>query len=226
MTERYRHPSDLPPRIPIFPLRGAILLPRATLPLNIFEPRYLQMVDDVMSGDRVIGIIQPKLGGEEDDLESPMGKEVPVQRVGCVGRITTYQELEDARLMITLSGVSRFEMFAEPASDTPYRVASANYDPFVADFTIGLGESEVDREKLLGVLKAYLDANKLAADWESIQRASSEQLINALSIMSPFGAEEKQALLEAESLKARAEVLVALAEMELAAGVGGAGTLQ
>ncbi len=226
MTGRYRQPTDLPARIPVFPLRGAILLPRATLPLNIFEPRYLQMIDDVMSGDRVIGVIQPKFPDDDGEHESPMGKEFELQRVGCVGRVTTYQEMEDERVMITLSGISRFEVISEPIIDAPYRSVATKYDPYVVDFTIGLGEAQVDREKLLGVLKAYLDANKLSADWESIQRASSEQLINALSIMSPFGAEEKQALLEATTLSARADVLVALAEMELAAGVGGAGTLQ
>ncbi len=227
MPERYRQPSDLPARIPVFPLRGAILLPRANLPLNVFEPRYLQMIDDVMSGDRVVGIIQPKFAEEEGELhESPMGKAFPLQRVGCIGRVTTYQELEDERVMITLTGVSRFEVLGEPTTDAPYRFVSTNYHPYVADLTIGLGEAEVDRDKLLAVLKAYLEANKLSADWDGIQRASSEQLINALSVMSPFGAEEKQALLEATTLSDRADVLVALAEMELAAGVGGAGTLQ
>jgi len=226
MTGQYRQPSDLPARIPVFPLRGAILLPHATLPLNIFEPRYLQMVDDVMSGERVIGVIQPKLPGGDGEQESPIGKEFELQRVGCVGRVTTYQEMEDERVMITLSGVSRFEVVGEPASDTPYRLVTTKYDSYVTDFTVGLGEAQVDREKLLGVLKDYLDANNLSADWEGIRRASSEQLINALSVMSPFGAEEKQALLEAPTLSARADVLVALAEMELAAGVGGAGTLQ
>lgn len=226
MIERYRQPSDLPPRIPVFPLRGAILLPRASLPLNIFEPRYLQMIDDVMSGERVIGVIQPKLAGESEEQESPLGKEFPLQMVGCVGRVTSYQEMEDERVMITLSGICRFDVVGEPVTNAPYRSVSANYDTFASDFTIGLGEAQVDREKLFTVLKSYLDANKLAADWDSIQRASSEQLINALSIMSPFGAEEKQALLEATTLRDRAEVLVALAEMELAAGVDGAGTLQ
>lgn len=226
MTERYRQPSDLPARIPIFPLRGAILLPRASLPLNIFEPRYLQMIDDVMSGDRVIGVIQPKLPDDDSDQESPEGKDFELQRIGCIGRVTTYQELEDERIMITLSGISRFEIVGESATDAPYRMVATSYDSYVTDFTIGLGEAQVDREKLLRVLKDYLDANKLSADWHNIQRASSEQLINALSVMSPFGAEEKQALLEAKSLSARSDVLVALAEMELASGVGGAGTLQ
>ena len=226
MIERYRQPSDLPARLAIFPLRGAILLPRATLPLNIFEPRYLQMVDDVMSGDRVIGIMQPKVIHEDDTMESPMGKEFPLQRIGCVGRVTTFQELDDSRIIITLTGIARFEMIGEAVSNAPYRIASARYDAYASDFTVGLGEHQVDRERLLSVLKAYLDANKLSADWQGIKRASSEQLINALSIMSPYGAEEKQALLEAQGLKERAEVLMALAEMEMAAGVDGAGTLQ
>jgi len=226
MPERYRQPSDLPPRIPVFPLRGAILLPRSNLPLNVFEPRYLQMIDDVMSGNRVLGVIQPKLEEEDGAHESPAGKDYPLQRVGCVGRVSAYQELEDERVMITLTGVCRFEVLDEPIVDAPYRSVMANYQPYVADFSIGIGEAQVDREKLLTVLKAYLEANKLSADWDGIQRASSEQLINALSVMSPFGAEEKQALLEAKSLSDRANVLVALADMELAAGVSGAGTLQ
>lgn len=227
MMERYHQPSDLPERLPLFPLRGAILLPRATLPLHIFEPRYLQMIDDVMSGGRVIGIVQPKLPrGDEDIEESPSSKTHPLQKIGCAGRVTTYQELDDARVMITLSGITRFEIAAEIDEDCPYRLAQANFDAFAQDFTIGFGESQVDRQKLLAALKAYLEAKKLSADWDNIRRASSEQLINALSVMSPFGAEEKQALLEAKTLKERATVLITLAEMELASGGGSASTLQ
>lgn len=226
MMENYRQPRDLPPHIPIFPLRGAILLPRATLPLNIFEPRYLQMIAEVMAGKRVVGIIQPKSIGEDEVDESPKDNTHPLQKIGCAGRVTAYQELENAQVMISLTGIARFEVLDEPAGDAPYRTAAVRYDPFSADFTAGFGEAQVNREKLLDVLKAYLDANKLAADWENISRASSEQLINALSVMSPFGAEEKQALLEADTLKARAEVLIALAEMEMASGSRDAGTVQ
>lgn len=227
LAQRYRRPSDLPSRIPVFPLRGAILLPRATLPLNVFEPRYLQMIDDVMSGQRVLGVLQPT-GAEETELhsESPMGKSFGLHRVGCAGRITSYKELDDGRYVITLTGLVRFEIIGEAETDHPYRVMTASYDRFAADLTEGLGEERVDRENLLRVLREYLDANQLKTDWTAVQRASNEYLINALSVMAPYGPEEKQALLEAPDLKTRAEVLVALAEIELASNGGSGTTLQ
>lgn len=225
-TDRYRRPADLPPRIPVFPLRGAILLPRATLPLNVFEPRYLEMLDDVMSGDRVIGIIQPAAGAGSDEEEGPLAHSIGLRRVGCVGRVTTYQEVDHARLVITLTGITRYEILDEAVTDLPYRMASVTYNRFASDLNEGLGEDQVDRSNLLRVLRSYLDANKLEADWAAIQRASSEFLINALCVMCPYGPEEKQALLEAEDLKSRADVLVALAEMELASSGGSGNTLQ
>jgi hypothetical protein len=224
--DRYRRPADLPPRIPLFPLRGAILLPRATLPLNVFEPRYLAMLDDVMSGARIIGIIQPAPGEREEKAESPLGKTAGLKNVGCAGRVTAYQELDDGRFVITLTGVARYEIIDEATTAKPYRVASVAYDRFAQDFHKGLGEEQVDRENLLRVLKSYLDQNNLKTDWSAIQRASSEFLINALCVMSPYGPEEKQALLEAGDLKARADVLVALAEMELASSGSSGSTLQ
>jgi Lon protease-like protein len=228
LAERYRRPADLPPRIPVFPLRGAILLPRSTLPLNVFEPRYLAMLDDVMAGPRIIGIIQPQ-GGEGkggEGRESPEGKSQGLRRVGCAGRVTSYQELDDGRLTIGITGIARFEVVGEAATETPYRIMSVSYDRFASDLSHGLGEEQVDRVKLLAALKDYLERSQLKADWSVIERASSEFLINALCVMSPYGPEEKQALLEAADLKSRAEVLVALAEMELAAQGGSGGTLQ
>ena len=223
-TDRYRRPADLPSRIPMFPLRGAILLPRATLPLNVFEPRYLAMVDAALASHRIIGIIQPASGTQAN--ESPAGRDVELRRIGCAGRLTSFQEQDDGRLLITLTGVTRFTLLDEAATDQPYRVASVSYDTFAADLTEGLGEQEVDRAHLLRVLKSYLDANRMRADWNSIQRSPSELLVNALAVMSPYGAEEKQALLEAVDLKTRADVLVALAEMDLASGGDAGGTVQ
>ena len=223
---RYHRPADLPPRIPVFPLRGAILLPRATLPLNVFEPRYLSLLDDVMAGKRVIGVIQPAGNDDDEEMESPPGKSSGLRRVGCAGRVTSYQELDDGRLVITLTGIMRFEIIDEAVTEKPYRVMSVSYDRFANDLTEGLGEEQVDRQSLLRVLKSYLEANRMRADWPSIQRASSEVLINALSVMCPYGPEEKQALLEAADLKTRADVLVALAEMELASNGGTGSTLQ
>lgn len=223
-TERYRRPADLAPRIPVFPLRGAILLPRATLPLNVFEPRYLAMIDDALAGSRLVGIVQP--AGSAAEGESPAGKDVELRRIGCVGRLTQFEERDDGRLLITLTGIARFEILDEAVTDKPYRVASVAYDRFASDLNEGQGEEAVDRENLLRVLRAYLDTNRLKADWNAIQRSPNELLINALSVMSPYGAEEKQALLEAADLKTRADVLIALAEMELAASGGAGGTLQ
>lgn len=223
--ERYNRPSDLPPRIAVFPLRGAILLPRATLPLNVFEPRYLAMLDDVMAGSRIIGIVQPA-GDDNDDEESPADKAAGLRQVGCAGRVTSYQEVDDGRIVITLTGIMRYEIIDEAETDKPYRVMSVSYDKFAQDLREGLGEEQVDRVNLLRVLRSYLTANRMKADWSAIQRASSEFLINALSVMSPYGPAEKQALLEACDLKSRADVLVALAEIELASNGGSGSTLQ
>jgi Lon protease-like protein len=224
LSERYRGPADVPQRIPVFPLTRAILLPRATLPLHIFEPRYLQMVDDVMSTSRVLGMVQPA-GGEEE--ESPASRTAPLRRVGCAGRITSYQELDDGRLLISLSGIARFDLAEEVELAKPYRVCTVSYERFLADFAGGTGEDEVDRERLTQTLRAYLEGRGLKADWAAIAKTSTEALVNSLAMVSPYGCEEKQALLEATDLKARAELLVALAEMEMAASSRGPGsTLQ
>jgi Lon protease-like protein len=225
MSEIYRGPADVPQRIPVFPLSRAILLPRATLPLHIFEPRYLQMVDDVMSTSRVLGMIQPT--GAEEEEESPVSRTAPLRRIGCAGRITSYQELDDGRLLISLSGIARFEVTEEVELAKPYRICTVSYERFLGDFAAGAGEEEVDRERLMSALKAYLQARDLKADWAAISKTSTEALVNSLALVSPYGSEEKQALLEAADLKTRAEMLVALAEMDMAAGSRGSGsTLQ
>ena len=223
IAERYRRPADLPSRLPLFPLRGAILLPGSTLPLNIFEPRYLEMIDDVMSGHRMLGMIQP---AGSDAEESPAARDTALRRVGGAGRITSYQELDDGRLAIAVTGVSRFEIVGEAETGKSYRAATVSYDRFASDLTRGLGEERIDRPRLISVLRTYLTENNLDTDWDVIDRAPSEFLINALCVMSPYGPEEKQALLEASDLKTRAEVLIALAEMDLATRGGTGGTLQ
>jgi uncharacterized protein len=224
LAERYRGPADLPQQIPVFPLRRAILLPRAGLPLNVFEPRYLAMMEDVMAGARVLGIVQPESGDAE---ESPAGKAAQLRRVGCVGRITAYQELDDGRVAIALTGIARCALLEEVTSPKPYRIFKVNCAQFADDFVAGSGEDDVDRQALLAALKTYLEARHQRADWSAISKSSSESLVNMLAIASPYGPMEKQALLEAPTLKERAETLIALAEMELAAGAGGSGsTLQ
>jgi uncharacterized protein len=222
ITDHYRKPADLPQVLPVFPLRGAILLPRATLSLSVFEPRYLALVDFALGSDRLVAIVQP--APEAGSSESPPGKNFTLRRVGCAGRITAFSEGDDGRVLLSLTGISRFQLAREVASEEPFRLCQMDFAHYAADFTWGYGEEEVDRPRLLATLKAYLIANNLSADWDRIDSASNERLVNTLSILSPYGPEEKQALLEAPDLKARAEALVALAEMELAARDDGSGT--
>lgn len=208
----YRGPEALPDVIPIFPLPGALLLPRGQMPLNIFEPRYLAMVDDALrSGHRLIGMIQPDPSHPGPDENKPN-----LFRVGCVGRITQLAESGDGRYLIQLTGVARFRVEAELAVTTLYRQCHVTYRPFCDDFIARKGEEDVDRKALLRALSEFLKANKLKADWEGIENAPNEALVNALAMMSPYATAEKQALLEAPDLKTRAEILIAVTEIELA----------
>ena len=220
LLERYRSPADLPRRLPVFPLRRAIVLPRVSLPLTVFEPRYLAMLDDAISGDRVLALVQPR----EGDEESPAGKSVALRAVGGVGRLTAYEELDDGRVLITLSGIARCQFEDEIAGDKPYRIWNVGFDRFQGDFIAGVGEDDVDRQGLLHTLRTYLEARNLSADWSAIGNASTERLVNSLAVISPYGPEEKQALLEAPDLRTRAETLIALAELDLAAGSEGSGS--
>jgi len=210
MNAQYRGPIDLPQVIPVFPLPGALLLPRGQMPLNIFEPRYLAMVDDSLrDGHRLIGMIQP-------DAAHGDGDKPPLYKIGCVGRITQLAESGDGRYLIELTGVARFQVEEELKVATLYRQCRVTFAPFADDFVARKGENAVDRNAVLTALRGFLDANDLKADWEGIENAPNEALVNALSMMSPYGAAEKQALLEAPDLKARAEILVAITEIELA----------
>ena len=211
MNAHYRGPIDLPEVIPVFPLPGALLLPRGQMPLNIFEPRYLAMVDDALrDGHRLIGMIQP-------DIAHTGNADKPVLfKIGCVGRITQLAESGDGRYLIELTGVARFRIEEEIKVATAYRQCRVTFAPFANDFVARKGEHAVDREALLHALRGFLEANNLKADWEGIENAPNEALVNALAMMSPYGAAEKQALLEAPDLKTRAEVLVAITEIELA----------
>ena len=207
--DNYNSPADLPQRIAVFPLAGALLLPRAELPLNIFEPRYVAMVNDALSGSRLIGMIQPVAASDQDERPKLMP-------VGCAGRITAYAETADNRVLITLTGVSRFTVVEELDVATPYRQIVANYHPFGVDLVHNVGASEVNRPALLKAFRDYLNANNMNADWDQVDAASTEVLVNTLSLLAPYPSAEKQALLEAPDLKTRADVLVALTEMALA----------
>jgi Lon protease-like protein len=207
----YRGPADLVEIVPVFPLSGALLLPRGQMPLNIFEPRYLEMIDDALrDGHRLIGMIQPDVA-HSGETEKPA-----LFQIGCVGRITQLAESGDGRYALELTGICRFKLVEELSVATPYRQCRVDYFPFVDDFTARKGEENVDRQAVLRVLADFLKANRLKVDWDGINQAPNEALVNALAMMSPYGAAEKQALLEAPDLKTRAEILVAVTEMDLA----------
>ncbi len=214
---RYRNIGDLPPVIPIFPLTGVILLPRAKLPLNVFEPRYLAMVDAAMDQYRLIGMVQPRNPGA-DNAKNPA-----LCQVGCVGRITDYSETDDGRYLITLTGIARFQASGERESQTPYRQVAADYSLFSDDLLSTLNPA-IARERLMSALRPYLSDRAMQTDWKSIDEAPPEQLINALCMLCPFDPSEKQALLEAPGLKERADALITLIEIANATAIPSGGT--
>lgn len=211
--------TDLPDTIALFPLPGALLLPRSKLPLHIFEPRYLAMIEDCMATrPRLIGMIQPRV--------TPSGASERLHAIGCAGRLTALSETEDGRYMITLTGISRFRIVAElPDEGFPYRRARVEWDGFDRD----IGPAETDkglaREAFMDLLARYFEAVSLSTEWDSLKEAEDELLINALSMLCPFQPEERQALLEAPSLATRRETLVMLMEFALREG-GNGDTLQ
>jgi uncharacterized protein len=213
---RYVKREDLPETVPVFPLAGALLLPGGQLPLNIFEPRYLALFDAALAGNRLIGVLQPALGEAE-------GLKPALSPVGCIGRITSFAETGDGRYITSISGVCRFRVMEEIGEGHPFR--TVRLMPFMSDLSAEDDEAQVNRQELLRVFRAYLDANKLEADWESVERAGNRTLVNSLSMMSPFGPAEKQALLEAPDLKTRADTLIAITEILLARGFGDSDTI-
>ena len=216
---RYLKPQDLPEILPVFPLTGVLLLPGAQLPLNIFEPRYLAMFDDALAGNRLIGMVQPSF--DNSNHETVSNPHQPLCKVGCVGRITSFAEMEDGRYLISLTGICRFRLLNEAHIVKGYRTFKTA--PFATDLSHGEDDALVDRNALLAAFKAYLEANKLEADWESVERASNRTLVNSMAMMSPYGPAEKQALLEAPDLKTRAETLIAITEIVLARDFGDIG---
>jgi Lon protease-like protein len=191
--------NDLPKKIPIFPLTGAVLFPKTQLPLNIFEPRYIQMLNAALATPhKLIGMIQP-IAGSDNSLK----------KVGCVGRVTSYNETDDHRYLITLNGVIRFEIENELDTTTQYRQVEVNYENFITDLK-SEDVTNVDRESLLKLIKKYLKNKSLLADWDIIQQTPTEQLINYSGVLVPFTPEEKQLLLEARTIMGRSRALEAL----------------
>ena len=201
---------DLPDTIPVFPLSGALLLPRTRLPLNLFEPRYLQMLDDVLKTDhRLIGMVQ--------SYDGPDGVN-KLHSIGCAGRITAFSETDDGRYMITLAGASRFRLIGEVDGFVPYRRARVNWEGFERDLGDVETDDTFDRQKFIDALGRFFDDQGLQTDWESLGEAEDELLINSLSMLCPFEPEDKQALLEAPSLTTRRETLTTLIEYSLRGG--------
>ncbi len=201
----------LPDVIPVFPLPGALLLPRARLPLHIFEPRYLAMIEECMkTPERLIGMIQPR--------ETPDSEVKLLHTIGCAGRLTAFSETEDGRYMITLTGISRFRVRQEITGFTPYRRTEVDWSDFERD----RGEDETDpglcRDSFFALLNRYFSLHSLSTDWDSLKGAEDELLINSLSMLCPFEPDDKQALLEAPSLTTRRETLVTLMEFSLRGG--------
>ncbi|HTJ58182.1 MAG TPA: LON peptidase substrate-binding domain-containing protein [Devosiaceae bacterium] len=213
MPKRPSSPADLPQSVPIFPLSGALLLPFAHRPLNIFEPRYREMVDAALRTDRLIGLIQP----QDTSEESPRGR-APLQSIGCLGRLTHFEENGDDRYFIILEGVCRFELRTELTVISPYRQATIDASPFASDFEHGFGADEVDRSRFVKMMHDYADFADIDMNWDEINKTPIADLVNFCCMVSPYGAAEKQQLLEANSLGTRAETLIAMAEYEMARG--------
>ncbi len=197
----------LPPEIPIFPLSGALLLPEGKLPLNIFEPRYLAMVEDSLSAGRLMGMIQP------DPSQPRVGGESQVFKVGCLGRLTSFSEAEDGRFLITLTGVIRFRITEELAVHRGYRRVRAEYGDFGHDLVLDAPPPRIDRAELLGAIRPYFRAHGIEANWEAVEQTGDAMLVTTLCMVCPFDSREKQALLEAEEPEARAAMLIALMQM-------------
>jgi uncharacterized protein len=207
--------EQLPETLPIFPLSGVLLLPGGRLPLNIFEPRYLAMVFDALAGHRLIGMVQPlQPGGFAGDGLPTTDGPPKVHRIGCAGRIVSFSETDDGRLMLALAGVCRFEILREldPAQGG-YRRASSVFSTYHADLDHADDHPELDRERLMAALAAFFRARSLSTDWEAVKKAADANLVTSLSMVLPFGPAEKQALLEAADSSARAKLLIAFLEM-------------
>jgi len=211
MSKRPISSSMLPDTIAVLPLSGALLLPHTHRPLNIFEPRYIALVDHALGHDRLIGLIQPESAREE----SPAGS-VPLRRIGCIGRISQFDESEDDHYLVVLEGISRFEIDSEIETDAPFRQCRIATARFANDFDPDAGEEAVDRQRFLGMMRDYADFAQLDIDWNEIDETGTADLVNFACMMSPYGAAEKQVLLEARTLEGRAETLMAIAELEMA----------
>ena len=207
-----KNTKDFPENIPIFPLSGVLLLPKSRLPLNIFEPRYLKMIEDVLATEhRLIGMIQPRPNKNTQDSN------LKFNNVGCAGRLISFTETEDSRYLITLSGVSRFNYVKNVDTFKPYINAEIEWDSFRDDGILETLPKSFNKDEFLEIISKYFTLTNLQTDWESLKKADDELLINSLSILCPFENDEKQALLEAKTIKERVKILTTLMEMSIKA---------
>ena len=219
MPRTYRKISELPAVIPVFPLGGALLFPGAILPLNIFEPRYLAMVDAALASHRLVGMIQPAaMFGPSASLQDDRP---PLAKVGCAGRITAFQETDDGRYLIVLSGVLRFGVSEELPPAAPYRIVRADWSPYALDLAREHRLDDSARARLLAALKNYLRRGDYRVDWNAVESSPLDSLVNSLSAGCPFTNGEKQALLEAPSIEERCTALITLLEMQRPGQGGG-----
>lgn len=207
---------DLPEAIPVFPLTGTLVLPRCKLPLNVFEPRYLMMVDDALKSDRIIGMVQPQPGFTMDGSG-------PLYSIGCAGRITSFEEMDDGRYLITLTGLCRFTVTGERAFVSGYRICEVDWLPFATDL-ITLSDTSVKADTIVETLKPFLEAHGIMFDWSMLQALPGPELLDVLTVNLPFPSEDKQALLEARDHKTRLDVMQKIAALYAAGRVHGSGT--
>ncbi len=210
--------AEIENTVPLLPLSGALLLPHTQRPLLIFEPRYVALINDILTKNRILGLIQPESNAEE----SPKNQETPLRKIGSLGYLRAFEEQTNGKYVVVLDGLSRFEILEELQTKHPYRVAKINMAPYADDFDPQTGIEHVDREEFLALMRTYSNFANFEFDWDGIKDIDTTQLVNMCCVMSPYGAIEKQALLEATSINQRAQTLIALAEMEMAkAGANG-----
>jgi len=214
-----RKETPPPSVVPVFPLAGALLLPHSQLPLNVFESRYIDLIDDVLRGDRYIGMIQPREGSEEERVDD----KAPLYDIGCVGRLTMFQEYDDGRYFITLTGKQRFKVEEEVLTTTPYRQLRVNYHPFEISDAHVEPEFSADRDHFMQLIRAYVDIQGYGVNWEMIEQTDTLTLVNAGASLAPWAPSEKQALLEAQSMQDRYDTLITLYEMAVAMAAGSHG---
>ncbi|VAW22113.1 hypothetical protein MNBD_ALPHA12-952 [hydrothermal vent metagenome] len=211
MSIRPKNIEEIERIVPLFPLSGTLLLPHTQRPLMVFEARYVSLIDYILTTNRMLGLVQPVGEGEE----SPPGRQVPLQQVGCMGYLCGFEEISEDRYMIVLEGVARFELVEEIHGDASFRRARISLERFGDDFNLTKGEGDVDREQFLAVLKAYAEFADFELNWPEIDNIKTPELVNMCSMLSPLDPTQKQALLEAGTLYERAQILMALAELEM-----------